>query len=249
MLQFQEELTQLYLRSGLKPNYDFDNQMSESLLTSIANEIGMMDESLQSFRNRWATYQQAVQTYIATDDSLLNRVAEIQQLQQTVTQSLANLHQQYDQIESFNRAEVFMFGQDSIYSSMYRQATGFSLSSKLAAQLEKIKASEQLLFTDVQTQYTNAKQVATDITQLGARMDRLESKFVELRVISEKIQQAEYKPLLERVKDWLMGLAAVSVVMMFANMIITRLNSLKNMRAQAQKMKNMMGGGQEYPTI
>jgi hypothetical protein len=81
-------------------------------------------------------------------------------------------------------------------------------------------------------------------------MERLENKYIELKVVSGKIQEAAFKPFLERVKDWLISLAAVAIVLMFANLVITRIKTAQKAMAMAKKMKNMMGGGmQDYPTI
>ncbi|MCR4766207.1 MAG: hypothetical protein K5856_08570 [Bacteroidaceae bacterium] len=249
LLLFQEEVSQLYLRSNAKLNIDYNNPLMEGQLQSISNDIGILEKTIQSFGTRWDTYQQAVQTYIAADDSLLNKVSEVQQLQQTASESIAALRQSFDKIAEFSHAEVFLFSQDSAYSSLYNQAMELSLLPQLAAQLDKLKASEQLLFADVQAQYNLAKQAAIDIPNLSERMNRVESKFIELKVVSEKIQQAVYKPIIERIKDWLIGFAAVAILMMFFNMLMARLNTLKKMREQAKKLKDMAGGRQDYPTI
>ncbi|MBO7419398.1 MAG: hypothetical protein J6U14_10775 [Bacteroidaceae bacterium] len=251
VLQFQEELNELYIRSNQRLDFDYDAPMSAGLMQSISESIDSMEDSLHSFSTRWNTYQQGLQTYIATDEVLLDRVSEVQKLEQLVSQSIEGLRQQFNQMSAFNSAEVFVFGQDSAYSSLYRQAMSLSLSSKLQAQLEKVKAAEQLLFANVQKNYDEAKQTAENFVQLEGRMEKLESKYVELKVVSGKIQQAVYKPFIQRIKDELMVTAAVVVVMMFANMLITRLKAAKKTADQMKKMKNMVGGGGQeyYPTI
>lgn len=250
VLQFQEELNELHLRSTQRLNIDFDDPMSEGFLQSLSANITTMEESMQSYAARWDTFMNVAQNHIAMDDSLLNKVGEVQAFQQTVNQSIVNLRQQFDQIVAFNRAEAFVFGQDSVYSSLYKKARALTLSAKMQAQLEKVKAAEQLVFADVQKHYDEAKQTIESFPQLQLRMERLENKYVELKVVSGKIQEAAFKPFLERVKDWLMSLAAVAIVLMFANLVITRIKTAQKAMAMAKKMKNMMGGGmQDYPTI
>jgi hypothetical protein len=249
VLQFYDELDELFLRSSQKLDFDYESPMPEGLVQSVDENINSMEGDLQSFNTRWNTYQQGVQSYIASDDTLLVKVADVQQLQQKVTESIASLRQQFDQMEAFNRAEVYLFSQDSTYSSLYSQAMKLTLSAKLQAQLEKVKASEQLQFANVQKSYEEAKQTAEAIPQLKDRMQRLENKYVELKVVSGKIQEAVYKPLMERIKDWLMSTAAVAIVLMFANMVIARIKAARKAVAQAKKLKDMMGGAQDYPTI
>ena len=249
VLLFQEELNELYFRSTQQLSIDYDETMSEGLLQSVSNDISSMEATMQSIGTRLSTFMQATQNYIAMDDSLLNRVADVQTLQQTVNEAVAKLRQQFDQIAAFNRAEVFVFGQDSIYSSLYRRAMSLTISAKLQAELEKVKAAEQLQFADVQKHYDEAKQTAEAFEQFRPRMERLESKYLELKVVSGKIQEAAYMPLLQRIKDYLMNIAAVSIVLMFFNMVLTRIKSFLKLRSQAEKMKNTMGGQQNYPTI
>ena len=250
VLQFQEDLDELHLRSTQRLDIDFDDPMSEGLLQSLSANITTMEESMQSYAARWDTFMNVAQNHIAMDDSLLNKVGEVQAFQQTVNQSIVNLRQQFDQIVAFNRAEAFVFGQDSVYSSLYKKARALTLSAKMQAQLEKVKAAEQLVFADVQKHYDEAKQTIESFPQLQLRMERLENKYIELKVVSGKIQEAAFKPFLERVKDWLISLAAVAIVLMFANLVITRIKTAQKAMAMAKKMKNMMGGGmQDYPTI
>ena len=250
VLQFQEDLDELHLRSTQRLDIDFDDPMSEGLLQSLSANITTMEESMQSYDVRWNTFMNVAQNRIAMDDSLLNKVGEVQAFQQTVNQSIVNLRQQFDQIVAFNRAEAFVFGQDSVYSSLYKKARALTLSAKMQAQLEKVKAAEQLVFADVQKHYDEAKQTIESFPQLQLRMERLENKYIELKVVSGKIQEAAFKPFLERVKDWLISLAAVAIVLMFANLVITRIKTAQKAMAMAKKMKNMMGGGmQDYPTI
>ena len=80
-------------------------------------------------------------------------------------------------------------------------------------------------------------------------MKGMEKKFVELQSVSAKIQEMEYKPFIQRIKDYLLGLAAVAILMMFVNLLSQKLKQLKAAREQAKKMKESMMGQKEYPTI
>jgi len=251
VMQFQEELSTLYSRSMVPLSFDFDDTMSQSLLNSVNEDVSSMEASAKSFDTRWNTYLQATQSFVASDDSLLSKVAEVQTLQQKVNESVTTLRQQFDQMKAFNEAELFIFSQDSLYSKLYHDAMTMSYAAQLQAQLEKVKASEQLQFAEVDKHYNEAKQAAETFDQLGERMARIESKYLELKVVSGKIQAAAYVPLLQRIKDYLMNIAAVSIVLMFANLVVTRVKTIMKVKAQAKKLKDLMGngGGQDYPTI
>lgn len=71
--------------------------------------------------------------------------------------------------------------------------------------------------------------------------------------VSAKIQEMVYKPLIQRVKDYLLGFAAVSIVLLFFNFMISKFQAWKKMRESMKQMKENMnklnGGGNYYPTI
>ena len=71
-------------------------------------------------------------------------------------------------------------------------------------------------------------------------------------MISKKIQETAYKPFIQRIKDYLIGFACVAILLLFVNMITTKLKALKVAREQAKKYKEMMqqnGNPGGYPTI
>lgn len=249
MLLFEEELNQLYALSRFQMNIDLEMPLTPSLLDAISNRLNSLSTALNSFSVRWNTYSQAQQVYLADNDSLLNKSAQIQQMQQAVTDTLAARQQQYDQLSAFSKAERFIWGQDKTYRKLYQDATKYSMSPKLAPQLEKVKAEEANIFAEAQTYYSQAKEAAEAFPGLQVRMKGMEKKFVELQSVSTKIQEMAYKPFIQRIKDYLLGLAAVAILMMFFNLLTQKLKALKAARDQAKKMKETMRGQQDYPTI
>ena len=123
------------------------------------------------------------------------------------------------------------------------------MSPKLAAKLEKVKAEEQTLTADVEKYYGQAKEAATAFPGLELRMKAMENKVFELQTVSAKIQEMAYKPFIQRIKDYLMGLACVAILLMGVNLLKSKLKVLKQTREQAKKMKEMMNGQHNYPTI
>ena len=249
MVQFQEELLQLGALSRFRMDIDMEMPLTEPLLDVVGNRLKTLTIAVNSFTSRWDAYSQAQQVYIAENDSLLSKLAEVQQMKQMVTDTLASRQLQYDQLSAFAKAEVFIWSQDKIYQKLYKQAVQYSLSGKLAAKLEKVKAAEQAEFADVTKYYEQAKAAADAFPGLKIRMKGIDEKYFQLQTVSTKIQEMAYKPFIQRIKDYLMGLAAVAIVLMFLNMVRSKLKALKAAREQAQKMKDMMNGQHNYPTI
>ena len=249
MLSFEEEVAQLYAVSMVQLKVDESMPLTEPLLDAVSDRLKSLNASLNSFNVRWNTYSQAQQVYVAESDSLLNLVAKIQQIQQAVTDTLASKQQQYEQLANFTKAEQLIFSKDSVYRRLYSQASKYSLVSQLAPQLEKVKASEQLVFADIQTSYSQAKEATTVFPGLEIRMQAIEKKYVELKSVSEKIQALAYKPFIQRIKDYLIGFAAVAILMMFFNLLYAKLKTIKQGYDQAKKLKETMMGQRDYPTI
>ena len=246
---FQEELLQLNALCKFRVDIDMDMPLNEPLIDVLSERIKSLSSALNSFSTRWDTYSAAQQVYIADNDSLLNRVAVIQQMRQIVTDTLALRQQQRDQLVAFSTAEKFIWGQDKNYRQLYKMAVEYSVSSKLAPRLEKVKAAEQTLTADVNKYYSQAKEASTTFPGLQLRMEAMENKVFELQSVSAKIQDMAYKPFIQRIKDYLMGLACVAILLMGLNLLKSKLAQVKQLRDQSKKMKDMMKGQHNYPTI
>jgi hypothetical protein len=249
MMLFKEELIQLGTLSRFRMDIDNDMPLTDPLLEAISNRLKSLSLAVSAFSTRWDAYSQAQQVYIADNDSLLNELARIQQMQQMVTDTLASRQQQYDQLSAFSKAEKLIWGQDEVYRKLYKQAMQYSISPKLAAKLEKVKAEDQAILADIDTNYGQAKTAAESFPGLQMRMEAVENKYFQLQSVSAKIQAMEYKPFIQRIKDYLIGLAAVAILLMFFNLLNAKIKTLKAASEQAKKMKDMMNGQHNYPTI
>ena len=120
----------------------------------------------------------------------------------------------------------------------------------LGPELEKVKGKEQLLFTEIQEQYNTAKGLSQEFKDFLPRFQPIEEKYIELKNTSEKIQALEYKPWLERIKDYLYSLAAVAIILLFINMLQAKIKAFKQARENAKKLREMMDNNDnDYPTI
>ena len=156
----------------------------------------------------------------------------------------------FDAQKDFADAEVFFQAQDSAYAKLYKTAVEYSLIKALAAELEKVKGKEQLVFAEIQSHYDIAKSLSEEFKNLLPRFQPIEEKYIELKNISDKIQALEYKPWLQRIKDYLYSLAAVAMILLFLNMLQAKLKALKQARENAKKLREMMDkDNNDYPTI
>ena len=213
-------------------------------------KLKQVENSLSRLNAKHTLYCQAQQLYIAMDDSLMNLVAQYQEIGQMVSDSIQRQQQRFQWLEDFNQAERFIFAQDSAYQRLLKQSMLLSQIEKTAPALEKLKGQEQLLFADVDAHFQKAKVAAESTPALKKRQTQLEEKYIELKNSSEKIQAAEYMPLLDRIKDKLMGIAAVGIILMFFNMVVSKIQGYKKMRENAKQMEEMLRKSKDnYPKI
>lgn len=231
---YVEEVEKLSLQVGVVPE----------------KKLKQIESNLSKLNAKHSIYCQAQQLYIAMDDSLMNLVAQYQEIGQIVSDSIQRQQQRFQWLEDFDQAEHFIFAQDSAYQHLLKQSVLLSQIEKTAPALEKLKGKEQLLFADIDAYFQKAKVASESTLALKKRQILLEGKYIELKNSSEKIQAAEYKPLLERIKDKLMGIAAVGIILMFFNMVISKIQGYKKMRENAKKMAEILRkSNDDYPKI
>ena len=89
------------------------------------------------------------------------------------------------------------------------------------------------------------------VKKIAKHIGAIDDKYANLQVISKKIQGMEYKPLIQRIKDYLIGLACVAILVLLLHLAVSKLQAVRKARkalAQYQNMLNKNGGG-DYPTI
>ena len=107
-----------------------------------------------------------------------------------------------------------------------------------------------MLLADIEGHYGRAEAASQTLPQLKKRMQVLTEQYISLKTQSSQIQENVYKPLIERAKDYLLGMAAVAIVLMFVNAVVTKLKMLQQARENAKKYQDMLNqNNQDYPTI
>jgi hypothetical protein len=250
--QFSDDFTQLQLVGSLTLAPDPKLGITKNFVDVLDQRMNTYNQRYNSLDVMWTTYTQAQQMDIANDEDLMTMVANIEALKQNVKDTLDAKTQMVKAISDFADADEFIISQVAVYKKLYKRAFKLSLLKKLAPQLEKAKARELLIFQKLQASHDAAKAATELVPSLQPRMNVLDEQFVVMKSVSEKVQALEYKPLIQRVKDYLMGLAAVAIILLFLSMIIARYKAYKDKLASLKKVNEMMskqGKDTQYPMI
>ena len=213
-------------------------------------QLEKADKEMAAIDNKWNVFTQAYQLDIASDEKLLDLTTKYQEDKQQLTDTIQSLRQRLESFEAFLTAEKYIKGQQEPYHKWLEEARQYSQLEQLAPMLEKLKVKEQLAVAELDRNYETAKSAAQTYAQLQERMKKVEENYIELKSISETIQAAEYKPLIERIKDYLLSFAAVAIILMFINMVHAKIQSYKQLRKSAEEYKKaMMGNDEDIPSI
>jgi len=250
--QFKDNLDEIYTVINLDLD-DFDDVgIFKAVAPTLLERMKRIDQTYNALDVKWNTYYQAQQLEIAADENLMELVAVIEAQKQTVRDTIDVKSQKIDAISKFVSADEFIISQVGVYKKLYKKAFQLSLIQKLAPQLEKVKAKEQVVFTSLQASYDQAKASCQVVPELNSRMEVLEEQFVIMKSVSEKVQTLEFKPYIQRIKDYLLGLAAVSIIMLFLNTLYSKFKAYREKVASLKKYNDMLeknGKATQYPII
>lgn len=243
------EVDTLHIREHLE---EFIGEMEKIADADVEDLDGIAEanKQLSQLNTRWNVYYQAKQANIADNDALTELVTQYQQLNQEAKDTLAATKNHILLLANFNKADKFIASQVGVYKELSRQAQELSAVSAFAAKLKSLKVKEQLVFADIEKNYEAAKAAVAQNPQLNKRMTQITNNYVELKNQSEKIQAAEYKPLFDRIKNYLFGIAAVTIILMFINMMQSKVQAVKQVKEAARKLEKFrQQHDDEYPTI
>ena len=250
--QFSDDFQQLQMVGSMSLDPDAKLGINKNFVSALEGRMNTYNQRYNSLDVMWTTYTQAQQMDIANDEDLMTMVANIEAKKQSVKDTLDAKTEMVKAISDFVEADQFIMSQVNVYKKLYKRAFKLSLLKKLAPQLEKAKAREQLVFEKLQASYDSAKAAAELVPSLQPRMNVLDEQFVVMKSVSEKVQALEYKPLFQRVKDYIMGLAAVAIILLFVSMMITKYKAYKDKVANLKKVNEIMnkqGKDTQYPMI
>ena len=250
--QFSDDFQQLQMAGSMSLDPDAKLGINKNFVSALEGRMNTYNQRYNSLDVMWTTYTQAQQMDIANDEDLMTMVANIEAKKQSVKDTLDAKTEMVKAISDFVEADQFIMSQVSVYKKLYKRDFKLSLLKKLAPQLEKAKAREQLVFEKLQASYNSAKAATELVPSLQPRMNVLDEQFVVMKSVSEKVQALEYKPLFQRVKDYIMGLAAVAIILLFVSMMLTKYKAYKDKVANLKKVNEIMnkqGKDTQYPMI
>ncbi|MBR2284994.1 MAG: hypothetical protein IJ900_00470 [Paludibacteraceae bacterium] len=209
-----------------------------------------LNHRMQSLNVKWDAFNASYLGFISENDTLMELMAKAQLLKQSLSDTITAQQTKCQAIRDFLAAEQIVLTQDSMYNRIYKQAFRLSFIQKLTPQLEKLKAKEQAHFTPIQEAYDKAKAAAATVPQLKERAELLSESFFTIKSRSEKIQQMQYMPLMQRFKDYLIGFACFAVIFMLFNNLTTKWQAAKQKKEALKKQAEMLRKQQnDYPTI
>ena len=214
-------------------------------------DIDACTKQINTLDVQWTTYYQARQDIIADHSGLMDLVATYQQIKQQATDTLAANRLHITNEANFRAAQRCLQSHVDDYKSMDSEAKKLSLVAATASKLEELKNKEQLIWAEVDKQYQTAKGIAEKDSSYMPQLEPLTQQYLDLKKQSEDIQEAKYVPFFDRIKEYLLGLAAVAIISMFVIMVQARIKSFKQAKENAKKMKEMFPnkGDDEHPTI
>jgi hypothetical protein len=249
--QFTAKLERIYYSCKARLPLSGDASLTDSYIKMQEYRLRSLEQNLKSLNVRWNNYYPLQQWEISQDEGLMSTVERLELMKQEASDSLEVRKQMLQALQDFVEAQAYMASLDSTYNRLGKQAFELSLTSKTAPLLEKEKKKEQLLFATVQEKFDKGKMAFQLHLVSDAGMESLEDSYAVLKNKSDTIQAMQYKPLIQRIKDYLMGLAAVAVLLMFVSMMRARIKSAREMRKNMQQYKDKLklNGQDEYPTI
>ena len=249
--QYLEGMTKIHDAVVAKLPVSGDVQFTDGYVNMLNHRLKGMESNMLSLGVRWDNYCPLQQWAISQDEGLMASVESFEMMRQEATDSLEVRKQQLLSLQAFLDAGALFARLDTAYNSLGKKAFSLSLTAKTAPLLEKEKKKEALLFAQVDEKFALAQQAGQFHLVSEERMTELEDAYAALKNKSDTIQQMTYKPLIQRVKDYLLGLAAVAVLLMFLSMAQAKIKAAKAARQNLKKMKETMklNGMDDYPTI
>ena len=229
--------------------FDMNTALTEIPLAT-PSRLSMIESSTARIDYSFNTWVGSFQAEISNNDSLLSMVAEYKDIHSEVTKAIAEAKTRQKEVVDCRDALAYMVKADTIYKSMLEKAVALSLTDKTADKLADLKEKEKLIAAEVDRFY----QLVTDNKEKNPVLDgqkrEIEELYLSIKKRSAEIQAAEYKPFFQRIKDQLLGIAAVSIILMFLSMIVARLKAWKEMKENLKKQKELMNiNNKEYPQI
>jgi len=219
-----------------------------SISSAKLGNVAGLDRRLQSIDVRWKAYTNLEQVGIASTPLLMEMMSQYQVFYLAACDSVNVQKKRLMARNDLEKALAFIKHQSQKYDNFTASARKLSMLPQTAQQLGELKDQEQLVFQEVTKQYqVGVSAVSTD-PRLAGRRPELDKVYINVKMQSEMVQAAAYKSFLERIKDYVMTFAGVSIILMFFGMVSSKISAAKAARDAAKKFSQNMNKT-EYPTI
>gem|GEM_PF-3650659 len=239
-----------YLSDKIETYTDGAASLLESVDGAQMPQLNAIKRYANALDLKWANFYESQQALIASDEQLMEAVTIYLETRQRTTGAIDAREKTLTQFADFVAAERIIAQNVKPYEKMYKDALTYSLVEKTAPELEKLKAKDLMLMEELTQQYTTAQQAYKDNKVLKKRWEKLDNNFIDIKGHSQQIQQMEYKPFVQRIKDHVMSLAAVAIIVMFFSFIIIRIKAARDIKKaaeEAKKQRDLLN--QNIPTI
>lgn len=247
---YMRALSKTELRNEINKYIDEAKSLGSMLPSTRAEQLDMVSRSIQVMDTKWMDFFQKSADVISADEELLNLSMDYEQALTAAQDSITVRRDRIAKAKVFVKSENLIASKVVEYAELEKKARELSLSKLTAEQLGTLKAKEQIDFMEISDAYNAAVDAANVNPALKQRMAVLQSRYITLQNNSSKIQAMAYVPFVARIKDYLMSIAAVSIIMMFFIFIGNYIKTLKTAKESAKKMEEILQkNDREIPTI
>lgn len=211
-------------------------------------ELDLLEASLESVNFRIESFFSVEQLQIMNNESAMDMMATYKVMYKSATDSIAHGREHIAAVDDFAKAETSVANAKPVFTKFHDDAMKYSLVKQRAPELEKLKAIEQQEFITLKEKYQKAKDAAAKYPELSARMKQLDENMLEIQLLSDKIWKMEYVPFIQRIKDYVVSIAAVAIIIMLISSIKSRISAAKAMKENAKKLQQQLEN-EDYPTI
>lgn len=245
-----DELVKIEVSEGIGNFINEVKTFSYTLSTAQPGQFKTMNRHASIMDTRWNDFYVKSVDIILQDEKLLEMAADYEQLWRAAMDSLNLCITRIEKASVFKKNEQFIQSKITAYKKFESDATKLSMVKQTAPQLEQLKVEEQLEFAKIKRAFQEAEEAIEINPALSERMKELRKTFINIQLCSTAIQQTEFKPFVAKIKDYLINLAAASIIAMFTIFLSNYIKTAKKAKEARKKMKEALGENNSItPTI
>lgn len=219
---------------------DQESEVLSNVAGSNQSRLKLLEGKHRSISKRYELWSAKNADALAESDVLALLVEQYSELSQNCADSIAAEGIRAQMRIDYKSGWTFLDSKKALYDEMIEQAKSLSVVQQTAEQLKKLQAKEKMEFAQIQSKFDLAHTAAQTLPGYEGMCTQLEDLYQDLQAKSTTIQDAKYVPFITRIKDYLIGLACVAMILNFLNMVKTKIDTAKQLKAGQAKMKEML---------